>query len=82
MSKYIVICVIEREISKVGVADTLSEAIEIMENDFMKNYLDSGRSEDDLYCEVGKGDGWNLSETEAWFNKGNNNYDWRILEVE
>ena len=77
--KYIVINVYDREIMKVGVADTPTEATEIMMNDFMSEFLDH-YAEEDFENEVGRGDEWDFSKTEAWLN-GRLDYDWRIIEV-
>ena len=38
--KYVVICVYDREIMKVGQADSPTEATEIMKNDFMNVFLE------------------------------------------
>ena len=75
--KYVVINVFDREIMKVGVADTPSEATEIMKNDFMNVFLDYHDEED-----FKKGDEWELNETEAYLNTSDIDYDWRIIEVE
>ena len=80
--KYVVINVYDREIMKVGVADTPIEATEIMKNDFMNVFLDH-YEEEDFENEVGCGDEWELNETEAWLNTNSDaDYDWRIIEVE
>ena len=80
--KYVVINVYDREIMKVGVADTPTEATEIMKNDFMNVFLDY-YEEEDFENEVGCGDEWELNGTEAWLNTNSDtDYDWRIIEVE
>ncbi len=80
--KYVVINTYDREIMKVGVADTPIEATEIMKNDFMNVFLDH-YEEEDFENEVGCGDEWELNETEAWLNTNSDaDYDWRIIEVE
>lgn len=80
--KYVVINVYDREIMKVGVADTPTEATEMMKNDFMNVFLDH-YEEEDFENEVGCGDEWELNGTEAWLNTNSDtNYDWRIIEVE
>lgn len=78
--KYIVINVCDREIMYVGIADTPTEATEIMKSDFMEIFLEHYEEED---FENGnyRADEWELNETEAWLN-GRMNYDWRIVEVE
>jgi hypothetical protein len=78
--KYVVINVYNREIMKVGVADTPTEATEIMRNDFMDVFTEH-YDEEDFENEVGRGDEWEFYETEAWMNRFYN-YDWRIIEVE
>lgn len=77
--KYVVINVYDREIMKVGIADTPTEATEIMKSDFMNVFLDH-YEEEDFENEVDCGYSWELGETEAWFN-GRLDYDWRIIEV-
>lgn len=80
--KYVVINVYDREIMKVGVADTPTEATEIMKNDFMNIFLDH-YEEGDFENKVGCGNEWELNETEAWLNTNSDtDYDWRIIEVE
>ena len=80
--KYVVINVYNREIMKVGVADTPTEATEIMKNDFMNIFLDH-YEEEDFENKVGCCDEWELNETEAWLNtNAYTDYDWRIIEVE
>lgn len=80
--KYVVINVYDREIMKVGVADTPTEATEIMKNDFM-NVFEEHYDTEDFDNEVGCDDEWDFRETEAWLNTDDNyNYDWRIIEVE
>lgn len=80
--KYVVINVYDREIMKVGVADTPTEATEIMKNDFMNVFTDH-YEEEDFENEVGCGDEWEFNETEAWLNTNSyTDYDWRIIEVE
>lgn len=78
--KYVVINVYDREIMKVGVADTPTEATEIMKSDFMDVFLEH-YDEEDFENEVGRYDEWDFHETEAWMNTSYN-YDWRIIEVE
>ena len=77
--RYVVICVYDREIMKVGIADTPTEATDIMKNDFMEVFLEH-YDEEDFEDEVGCGDEWELHETEAWLN-GSCDYDWRIIEA-
>lgn len=80
--KYVVINVYNREIMKVGVADTPTEATEIMKNDFM-NVFKEHYDAKDFENGVGRDDKWNFNETEAWLNtSGDYNYDWRIIEIE
>ena len=80
--KYVVINVYDREIMKVGVADTPTEATEIMKNDFM-NVFEEHYDAEDFDNEVGRDDEWDFCETEAWLNTSSDyNYDWRIIEVE
>lgn len=80
--KYVVINVCDREIMKVGVTDTPSEATEIMKNDFM-DVFEEHYDVEDFDNEVGRDDEWNFNATEAWLNTGGDyNYDWRIIEVE
>lgn len=80
--KYVVINVYDREIMKVGVADTPTEATEIMKNDFMNVFLDH-YEEEDFENKVDCDDEWEFNETEAWLNANSDtNYDWRIIEVE
>lgn len=78
--KYVVINTYDREIMKVGIADTPTEATEMMEADFMSVFLDHYK-EEDFENEVGCGDEWELGKTEAWLN-GHYDYDWRIIEVD
>ena len=78
--KYAVINVYDRSIMKVGVADTPTEATEIMKNDFMGVFL-MHYQEEDFEAGVGRGDEWDFHQTEAWLN-GRYDYDWRIIEVE
>ena len=77
--KYIVINVCDRDIFDIGVADTLTEATEIMRNDFMEIFLEYYEKED---FENGnyRADEWQFNETIAWLN-GRMDYDWRIVEV-
>ena len=77
--KYVVVNVYDREIMKVGIADTPTEATDIMKSDFMSVFLDH-YEEEDFDNEVGRGDEWEFNATEAWLN-GRMNYDWRIIEV-
>lgn len=77
--KYVVINVYDREIVKVGVANTPTEATEIMMNDFMTVFLEH-YEEEEFEEELYRADEWELGETEAWLN-GRMNYDWRIIEV-
>ena len=80
--KYVVINVYDREIMKVGVADTPTGATEIMKSDFMDVFLEH-YDEEDFENEVGRDDEWDFYETEAWLNTSSDcNYDWRIIEVE
>lgn len=80
--KYVVINVYDREIMKVGVADTPTEATEIMKNDFM-NIFTEHYEEEDFENEVDCGDEWEFNEKEAWLNTNSDtDYDWRIIEVE
>ena len=79
--KYVVINVYDREIMKVGVANTPTEATEIMKNDFMEIFLEH-YDEEDFNNEVGHEDEWNFHATEAWLNTNSDyNYDWRIIEI-
>lgn len=80
--KYVIINVYDREIMKVGVANTPTEATKIMKKDFIDVFTEHYDKED-FKNEIGRGDEWNLHETEAWLNtSGDFNYDWRIVEVE
>lgn len=83
--KYVVINCIEREIYKVGEADTPSEATEIMKADFMNEFSKCFQNEEESEIafneRYGEDDEWNLNETEAWLNGSLGNYDWRIIEV-
>lgn len=78
--KYVVINVYDREIMKVGVADTPKEATEIMKNDFMNTFLEH-YEEEDFENDYYRADEWELGKTEAWLN-GRMDYDWRIIEVD
>lgn len=78
MKKYVVICVIEREICKVGVTDNPTEATEIMQTDFI-NELEDNIDIDDFEFGVEYDDCW-CGVTSAYLN-GRNNYDWEIIEV-
>ena len=78
--KYVVINTYDREIMKVGVADTPTEATELMRADCMNVFLEH-YEEEDFENEVDYGYSWELGETEAWFN-GRLDYDWRIIEVD
>lgn len=78
--KYVVINVYDREVMKVGIADTPTEATEIMKNDFMNVFLEH-YEEEDFANECYRADEWEFSETEAWLN-GRMDYDWRIIEVD
>lgn len=79
--KYVVINVYDREIMKAGVANSPTEATEIMKNDFMKTFTQH-YEEEDFENEIGRGDEWEFHETEAWLNTSDISYDWRIIEVE
>lgn len=81
--KYVVINVYDRNIIKVGVADTLEEATEIMKNDFINTFLRESYTEEDFKNQVDRFEEWDLRKTSAWLN-GNNeyDYDWEIIEVE
>ena len=83
--KYVVINSWEREIYKVGEADTPSEAMEIMKADFMKVFSDNFNSDEEAESAFndgyGKHDEWDYGETEAWLNGSRGNYDWKIIEV-
>ena len=80
--KYVVVNVCDREIMKVGVSDTPSEATQIMKNDFM-DVFEEHYDVEDFDNEVGRDDEWDFNATEAWLNTGGDyNYDWRIIEVE
>ncbi len=78
--KYVIINVYDREIVKVGIAETPSEATEIMKRDFMNVFLEHYDA-DDFENDNWRADEWDISETEAWLN-GRMNYDWRIIEIE
>lgn len=78
--KYVVINVYDREIMKIGIADTPTEATDIMMCDFMDTFFDH-YEEEDFENEVGRGDEWDFNATEAWLN-GHCDYDWRIIEVD
>ena len=78
--KYVVICVYDREIMKVGQANSPTEATEIMKNDFMNVFL-KHYYEEDFENDYYRADEWELYETQAWLN-GKYNYDWRILEID
>lgn len=81
--KYVVVCTVDREILKVGVADTPSEATEILKNDFMDAFINAGGTEEDFNSGDGSGDYWAFANSEAWLNgRYSAQYDWRILEVE
>lgn len=83
--KYVVINCIDREIYKVGEADTPSEATEIMKEDFMKEFSNCFQSDEESKIAFeegyGKESNWDLTETEAWLTD-DYNYDWRIIEVD
>lgn len=83
--KYVVVNVFDREIVKVGVADTLTEAIEIMKIDFMKEFSRNFSSDEEAESAFNDGYGksyeWNYYETNAWLN-GRCNFDWAIIEVD
>lgn len=80
-TRYVVINTYDREIMKVGVSKTPSEATEIMKTDFMRVFLEY-YEEEDFENEVGCGDEWEFNQTEAWLNtQGIVDYDWRIIEV-
>lgn len=85
--KYVVINCWEREIYKVGEADTLNEATEIMKADFMKVFADNFSSDEEAESAFNDGDGkhdeWNYDyDTKvAWLNNSRGNYDWVIIEV-
>jgi hypothetical protein len=80
--KYVVINVIEREILKVGVADTPKKTTGILKNDFMNEWDNNGYTKEDFENKVGCGYEWELNATDAWMNTSNANYDWRIIEVD
>ena len=81
--KYVVVCVVDREIYRLGVADTPSGATEILKNDSTNAFFDDGGTEDDFNEGNGRGSDWEYSATEAWLNgRHSKNFDWRILEVE
>ena len=83
--KYVVINCWEREIYKVGEADTPNEATEIMKADFMNEFSNNFSSDEEAESAFndgyGKNDEWDYSVTEAWLNGSRGNYDWRIIEV-
>lgn len=83
--KYVVVNVFDREIMKVGVADTLIEAMEIMKTDFMKefssNFSTDEEAESAFNDGYGKHDEWDYDATVAWLN-GRCNFDWKIIEID
>ena len=83
--KYVVISCWEREIYKVGEADTPNEAIEIMKADFMNkfshNFNNNEKAEFAFNNGYGKCDYWDCNIIEAWLNSCRGNYDWKIIEV-
>lgn len=80
--KYVVIKLYNREIKKVGVANTLEEAKEIMKNDFMDVFTKE-YDIDDFENGIDRGEEWDLDVDYscAWL-RGCNDYDWEIIEVE
>lgn len=80
--KYVVIRLYNREIKKVGVASTETEAREIMKNDFT-NVLTKEYGTNNSKKEADRGEEWNLNKDYgyAWL-RGSNDYDWEIIEVE
>lgn len=83
MSKqiYVVICCCDREIYSLGETKDRNEAYEIMKEDFMDSFLDR-YEESDFEKDENRNEEWNLTETDAWLDRGNTNLDWRILSVE
>lgn len=83
--KYVVINVFDRQIMKVGVADTPTEATDIMMADFMNEFSNNFGSDEEAESAFndgyGKGDEWDCDATEAWLN-GRCDFDWRIIEVD
>lgn len=83
--KYVVINCWEREIYKVGEADTPDEATEIMTADFMNEFAHNFSSDEETESAFndgyGKNDEWDLCGTEAWLNSCRGAYDWKIIEV-
>lgn len=83
--KYVVINSWEREIYKVGEANTFNKATEIMKADFMKVFADSFSSNEEAESAFNDGDGkhdeWDYDGIEAWLNNSRGNYDWKIIEV-
>lgn len=77
--KYVVICVYDRNIYKVGVADTLEKATEIMKNDFMEVFLNEYK-EEDFENEYDRYEYWDFRERDAWLN-GEYDYDWEVIDV-
>ena len=83
--KYVVINVYDREIMKVGGADTPTEATEIMKADFMSEFSNNFYSDEEAESAFndgyGKNDEWDFNATEAWLNS-RCGFDWRIIEVD
>ena len=83
--KYVVIHCWEREIYKLGEADTPTEATEIMMADFMNEFANSFSSDEEAESAFndgyGRNDEWDCCATEAWLNGSRGAYDWRIVEV-
>lgn len=71
---------IEREINLLSVADTWQEGTDIIAEDFMKTFLDNGRTQEDFDNGVGEYDEWNLNEDNAFLNGSSDiNYDWKMF---
>ncbi len=78
----------DREISKIGVADTPEKAHDIMESDFKKWFQEKhGLMSDEDYkktlIEDKKDNEADILETSAWLNNCNHfNFDWAIFDTE
>lgn len=78
MKKYVVICCVERSMNKVGQANSIEVATQILRQDFIEYMSDF--DDFDLYEE--EAEGYCLGETWAWSNLDDDqNVDWVIIEV-
>ena len=87
--KYIVVCCVDREIYKLNggkVFNTPTEASEAMLIDF-KNDLENNSCEPNNTDLIKinnfdyEGDEYGISQTSAWLNGENGNYDWSVIEI-